>query len=157
MKQAVLKLLAQTLSDELHALEKAQALAAKDATHEENRAENQYDTRSTEASYLAAGQAQRVEALKKSVYILQNFQPRDFNASDRVQLGALVELESEDDSALYLLAPTGGGYKVSYKGRIIQFLNQESALGLALLDKKVGNEVEIKTRKEKTFTIKSLR
>lgn len=156
MKHESLQLLALALHNELAALESAQEAAVKEATHEESRAENQYDTRSTEASYLAAGQAQRILSLKKDIYVLQNFKPKDFNPSDQIQIGALVELKSEEETSFYLLSPAGGGVKVSCQGKIVQFLNQESALGRELLDKRMGDDVEIKTRIHKLFTIISV-
>ena len=63
LQQQVLK----RLADDLAQVEQAARVAHETATHEENIAENKYDTLGLEAAYLAAGQARRAEALPSSL------------------------------------------------------------------------------------------
>jgi len=156
MKQEIIFALQKIITTELSALERAQEVAAKAATEEESRPENQYDTRSTEASYLAAGQAQRVEAFKKDLRLLRQFSPKKMSAQDPIQIGSFIELECDGEQLHYLLAPVGGGYKVEYEGKMIQIITPESLLGQELIDKRIGEEVEIKTRITKLYFINSV-
>ncbi len=50
------------LAEDLQQAEQAVRVAHETATHEENIAENKYDTLGLEAAYLATGQARRAEA-----------------------------------------------------------------------------------------------
>ena len=58
-KHAVLQLILEKLSVDLDIAQRAAQTAYETATDEENIAENKYDTLGLEASYLAAGQANR--------------------------------------------------------------------------------------------------
>ncbi|MCP5550228.1 MAG: hypothetical protein H7A53_04980 [Akkermansiaceae bacterium] len=83
------------------------------ATDPDSKAESKYDTRSLEASYLAAGQAAKADELAETLRVLETFDPPAFNGSDPVALGALVTVAFSPSEgggrALYLLAPRGGG------------------------------------------------
>ncbi len=57
-KQTVHQLILDKLKIDLDIAERAAQTAYETATHEENIAENKYDTLGLEASYLAAGQAE---------------------------------------------------------------------------------------------------
>ena len=60
LQQQVLERLAEDLLE----VEEAVRVAHEAATHEENIAENKYDTLGLEAAYLATGQARRAEAIR---------------------------------------------------------------------------------------------
>ena len=66
-KPQVVDALARSANEALEAAERAQAIAADEATSEQSKAEGKYDTRATEASYLARGQAERVVELRELV------------------------------------------------------------------------------------------
>ena len=71
------------------------ALSAHEAaTHEENVAENKYDTLGLEAAYLASGQARRVEELRQTLITWRQLRPRPFDIEQGIELGALVQLAS---------------------------------------------------------------
>ena len=112
------------------------------ATHEENIAENKYDTLGLEAAYLAQGQAQRVNDCYKSIEL---FEPA-FNEkpTDKIAIGSLVCLE--DDNAAqkwFYLGPAAGGLTVDIKGTTIQVLTSGAPLGQQLLGKQVDDEVSL--------------
>ena len=71
-KHAVHQLILEKLSVDLDIAQRAAQTAYETATHEENIAENKYDTLGLEASYLAAGQAKRVEEIKQALALCQN-------------------------------------------------------------------------------------
>ena len=63
LQQQVLK----RLAEDLLQAEQAARAAHETATHEENIAENKYDTLGLEAAYLATGQVRRAEAIRKAL------------------------------------------------------------------------------------------
>jgi len=140
LHQQVLEQLAQDL---LQAEQAVQA-AHETATHEENIAENKYDTLGLEASYLATGQARRVEAIRQALGNWRQFRPRPYDASKGIQLGALVCLVGSDDRQQQLfLGPDGGSMKLVSGARLVQVISSEAPLGRAVLGKCEGDEVSI--------------
>jgi transcription elongation GreA/GreB family factor len=110
------------------------------ATHEEAKPENDKDTRALEQSYLARGQAARIDELRASIAGVTALALRDFE--DRpVALGALVVLEADGEEWTLLVAPGGGGARLA-DGRV-QVVTPQSPLGHALLGKQAGDQVEI--------------
>lgn len=57
------------LAEDLLQVEQAARVAHETATHEENIAENKYDTLGLEAAYLATGQARRAEAIRQAMAV----------------------------------------------------------------------------------------
>ena len=56
-KRALIKKIVARLTDELEVYFRAAHASRAEATHEQSKAENKYDTRGLEASYLAHGQS----------------------------------------------------------------------------------------------------
>ena len=116
----------------------AARVSAADATDEHNRAENKYDTRATEASYLAAGQGRKaletVEARKAFVAM----EPREFAPDEAVALGILVELEDDGERLWYFLGPSAGGTEVEHEEREVLVITPTSPLGQQLLGRRAG-------------------
>lgn len=119
------------------------------ATHEENKAENKYDTRGLEASYLAGAQAERVADIKATLASYENLNIKNFTSENKIALTALVEIISHDKSSLILLMPKGGGQTFEFDGHQIQVITPESPLGKNLIGKEVGDEIEITTGNKK--------
>lgn len=126
------------LEGTLRALEAAHADTREAATHEEAKPENDKDTRALEQSYLARGQAMRIEALKAGLAAVGTMNLADGDAG---RVGALVEVEEDDEAVAYFLAPEGGGTKL---GGGVQVVTPASPLGRALIGKREGDEVELK-------------
>jgi transcription elongation GreA/GreB family factor len=120
----------------------AHAAAVEGATHSEARAENDKDTRGLEQSYLARGQAQRVEELAVAVAEVEALALRAFGSGDPVGMGALVTAEEGDDRHLYFVAPHGGGTALA--GGAVQAITPRSPLGKALVGKRVGDDGEVR-------------
>lgn len=158
MKKQILALLSQKLAEEIQSLEQIQLTTAKAATEEENRAENEYDTRSTEAAYLAAGQAQRLEGMKQAFKIVTDFPVKNFSEDSPVALGALLTLHSNNELQYYFLLPVAGGYKIIFQNQTIQVVTPQSLLGRELLGKGREDEVEILvSTKKRIYTIASIK
>ena len=113
------------------------------ATHEENRAENKYDTRGLEASYLARAQGRRAADLESMIHFYQNYEAPDHGENDPIGAGALVTLETEDEDRVVFMAPRGNGGSLNMAGRKIWIVTANSPLGRALTGKEFGDSVRI--------------
>ncbi len=119
----------------------AQAAATREgATHEEARPENDKDTRSIEASYLARGQAQRVEDTAEAIARLKFMEVRTFKASDEISLSALVTLEGDDGAQVHFVVPTAGGLEVTVAGTVVRLVTPASPVGRELMGKCEGDD-----------------
>ena len=142
-KRALLETLVAKLSLELERA-KAQAHdAASGATHEENRAEGDKDMRSTEASYVARGQAERTAKLVQAVNLLSHMSVRDFPKGSPIEASALVTLQQAAKAVTYFLVVAAGGERLTCDGVALQTLATTSPLGQALLGLSEGDEVEL--------------
>jgi transcription elongation GreA/GreB family factor len=145
--------LTRLLATDLAAREQAYRAAREAATHEEAKPENDKDTRALEQSYLARGQAARIEELRAGIASVQALPSRDVE-EERVMLGALVTVEEDGRESMLLLAPAGGGAHLA--DGTVQVLTPPSPLGRALLGKHAGDELEIVVA-GKTRTIQVVR
>ncbi|MGM9483615.1 GreA/GreB family elongation factor [Roseateles sp. NT4] len=140
LQQQVLERLAQDLLQ----VEQAARTAHETATHEENIAENKYDTLGLEAAYLASGQARRAEAIRQAIANWRQFRPHAYDPSQGIQIGALVCLVDADDKQQQLfLGPDGGSMKLVSGAQLVQVISREAPLGRAMLGKHEGDEVSI--------------
>lgn len=143
-KNAVYLLMLEKLEVDLDVLQRAAQTAYEAATHEENVAENKYDTLGLEASYLATGQARRVEEIRQALKHCQAMNLAPCNAAHGIQIGALVNLQAENGSEQWLfLAPDAAGLKLNHDGHTITVITPRSPLGAALLGKQQDDEVWI--------------
>ena len=126
MKERLLATIRAELRSRFDRLTRAAREAHAAATDPGSKAESKYDTRSLEASYLAAGQARQVEEL----------------AEDAIDAGALVEVELDGESSWFLLAPAAGGVEIGWEGRDITLLTPSSALYRRLVGMRVGDSAE---------------
>lgn len=115
----------------------------KGATHEESRAENDKDTRGLEASYLARGQAMRVEELEEAIIRVRVMELPPYDERP-VGLGAVIEALVDDQARTFFLAPAGGGEKLEVEGRTVHVLTPASPVGRALVGKRADDELELK-------------
>jgi transcription elongation GreA/GreB family factor len=119
----------------------AAQLARDEATHEESRAENKYDTHSQEAAYLAEGQAKLAAEIQAGISLYSSLPLPVFSADDQIALGAVIELSGKGRSSWYFLGPRGGGREVTADGKTILVLTPSSPLGRQLLGRRVGDVV----------------
>ena len=130
------------LAEDLRQAEQAARVAHETATHEENIAENKYDTLGLEAAYLATGQARRAEAIRQAMATWRQFRPRPYDASQGIRLGALVCLvDADDHQQQVFLGPDGGSMRLVCGAQIVQVISCDSPLGRAMLGKCEGDEV----------------
>lgn len=139
MKAVLLEKIRKELKVRLERLTKAALDAHAAATDPDSKAESKYDTRSLEASYLAAGQARQVDELADAVRVFETLTLPDFAAEDVIDAGALVELEIRGETSLLLLVPAAGGMVIEQDGQEITLLTPSSALYQKLLGMRAGD------------------
>lgn len=122
--------------EEHAALEDVLRMAKDEATSDETRPESKYDTRATEASYLAAGQGERLAQLARTIAYLDACTGADGPPR-------LYELVGRRGAAWFLLAPEGGGQRARSGEHDIVVVTPSSPLGEALAGVEAGDEVEL--------------
>jgi len=117
-----------------------------DASDEQNKAEDQYDTRGLETAYLASSQARLATETEEALALYHSLDLQQFSSQTPIAVTALVELESDGARTHYFLGPKSGGLEIRHKGSEILVITPESPLGQQLLGKKVGDRVTLETR-----------
>ncbi len=141
-KRAVVAALRERLVAVLDRLTLSQKAVQSGAVHPENRQEGSKDMRSTEASYLARGLAERVETLRDEIRALELLRVREFDDDDVAAPGALVTLvDDQGRELLFFLSPAGAGEALDVGGRPVTVLTPRSPLGAALAGQACGDEV----------------
>lgn len=139
-KAALMEAVQASLAAQIEAMRTSAEEARRAATHEEARAENDKDTRGLEQSYLARGQAMRVEELEEAATRLRFLALRRFGEDDPIDLGALVTLAVDDDEATYFVVPAAGGVRVAIDGVEVQLVTPAAPLGRALVERRAGDD-----------------
>lgn len=142
-KQAVLDDILTQLRHERDVLFHATKATYEGATHEESKAEDKYDTRGLEASYLAGAQSKRTVEIEQAILAYERLQLRAFTEDSPLALGAIVQLENEEGTRLYFLGPKAGGHKVIQGGQTLVVITPQSPLGRSILGTRVGDALEI--------------
>lgn len=143
-KRNVLEAVLQRLGDQLDVLRASAEASRKGAVHEESRAEDPKDMRSTETSYLARGQAARVEDMEEVLTRVRHMPLREFDSSDAIALSALVDVEVDGEPRLYFLVPAGGGLELDFEGQHITLVSVTTPVGRALLGSREGDDFELR-------------
>jgi transcription elongation GreA/GreB family factor len=142
-KRAVIQKIMETLQVELETYTRAAKTSHAEATAEENRAENKYDTRGLEASYLAEGQANKVVKLEESISAFEKLQNQKFGADEGIDVGALIEITQDGERAHYFIGPTAGGTEVEIGESEVLVITPQSPLGSQLQGAAQGKKIEI--------------
>lgn len=143
VKQELLRALQAHVSAELATMRRLALDAAEAATHEDNRPESDKDMRSTEASYIARGQAGRALDLERDLASLATLPLRDFGPEDPIAVGALVRVRSQGKTSRYFLVPAAGGVSLRVGDTEVQTITPQSPLGAALRTLTEGEEAEL--------------
>jgi transcription elongation GreA/GreB family factor len=107
----------------------------------ESKSEGKYDTRSTEENYLADGLARQALEAAKAAEVIEKTPIRNFEKSDGIDVGAVVELRFDKETEFFLIATTGGGTEVVWDQKTIVVLTPESPLGSRLMGRRAGERV----------------
>jgi transcription elongation GreA/GreB family factor len=142
-KRAVIQKIIETLQSELETYTRAAKASHAEATAEENRAENKYDTRGLEASYLAAGQANKIVELEESIAAFGELQNRRFGLDEGIEVGALIEISQDGEHAHYFIGPSTGGTEVEVQDTEVLVITPQSPLGSQLQGAAQGKKMKI--------------
>lgn len=149
-KQALLEALRERLAAELAAMTRAALATHAEATDDENRAEDKYDTRGLEASYLAHGQSRAAEEAAAALAQFRALPARSFGPDDPVGLGAVVTLDVSGQRSHYVIGPRAGGTEVEHGGRTYLVVTPQSPLGRQLMGRRAGAMLQIETAGRRT-------
>lgn len=142
-KKALTRQIIKDLGGRLDALCQSARAAYEGATHEESKAEDKYDTRGLEASYLAGAQAKRTEELENAISRYRNLKTRSFGDNDPIALTALVQLEVNGMESIYFIGPEAGGTKLIEGGETIMVITPKAPLGKKLMGNLVDDEFKL--------------
>ena len=149
---AIVKQLEQALATAAAASQEAHS----SATHSENIADNKYDTLAVEAAYLAHGQSIRISELQETINLYKRFRRPEFTPESPVQLGVLVDVESEQGQIQRLfIGPAAGGHIIKdNKTPDIHVVTISTPIGQAMLNKFIDDEITLKIHnRTEHFTI----
>ncbi len=142
-KRAIIQKITAKLVAELEIYFRAAQFSRAEATHESNKAENKYDTRGLEASYLARGQSKQAAELEAAIAEFEKLGVKKFTDGDAIAVGALVELEHGGENSIYFVGPRAGGTEVLHDRKEILVITPQSPLGEQLMGKKTGDQPQL--------------
>lgn len=149
-KRILIQKIVAQLAGELEVYFRAAQNSRAEATHEQNKAESKYDTRGLEASYLARGQSKQAAELEAAIAEFEQLELRKFSPADGIDLGALVQLETDGEKSFYFIGPRAGGTEVMHDKKEVLVITPQSPLGAQLLARKQGErpQLELAGRKQ---------
>ncbi len=139
-KSELRQIILNKLEQRLHVALSATQRAIDAATDEETVPEHKYDTLALEASYLAHGQAIRVQECEDDIRCYRELVFRD---SESITMTSyLVVVDEEDNEKHFFIGPNAGGLLIEWQGNDVSILTVNAPLGQALMGKEVGDEAE---------------
>jgi hypothetical protein len=142
-KRALIEMIVAALLQELEVYYRAAQASRAEARHEQNKPENKYDTRGLEASYLARGQSKQAAELEACIAEFRKLDARTFAVGEAIDIGALVELETDGERAFYFIGPRAGGIEVVQDKKEVCVITPQSPLGAQLMERKSGDRPQL--------------
>lgn len=142
-KRELVNKIIEQLATEMEMLFKAARAAHAEATHEQSKAEDKYDTRGLEASYLARGQSRQAAEIEQSIAEFKRLSLRAFTETDPIDVAAFVELHGRQEKNFYFIGPRAGGTEVTFDKKEILVITPQSPLGQQLVGKKRGDRLKM--------------
>ena len=141
-KRILIEKIVAQLAEQVESYARSARAAQAEATDEQSKAENKYDTRGLEASYLAHGQSRQASEAGEAIAQFRALPLRDFGAKDAIDLGALVEVERDGGRAHYFIGPRAGGLEIEHAGKAVVVITPQSPVGRQLVGARVGDVLE---------------
>jgi transcription elongation GreA/GreB family factor len=142
-KHTIVEKIIAALTQEFEGSMRSARAAHAEATDEQSKAENKYDTRGLEASYLARGQSRQAAEVTQALQLYAALPLREFAADEPIGLGSLVEVEERGRRSFYFIGPRAGGTEVECEGKTVLVLTPQSPLGQELVGRRVGEEYQM--------------
>ena len=143
-KRTLIKKIIARLADELEVYFRAAQASRAEATHEQSKAENKYDTRGLEASYLARGQSKQAAEIQGAIAAFEKLDARQFGAGEPIDVGAFVELAFDGEKTAYFIGPRAGGTELLHEKWEVTVITPQSPLGEQLVGRKQGDVLKLK-------------
>ncbi|WP_146449293.1 GreA/GreB family elongation factor [Vibrio kanaloae] len=141
-KSELRQIILEQLESRLRIAQSATQRAIDAATDEETVPEHKYDTLALEASYLAHGQALRVQECEDDIQCYRNLVLRD---SEKIAVSSyVVVIDENDEYKHFFIGPRVGGLSVTWNHHEIAIVTVNTPFGKALMGKEVGDEIEFK-------------
>lgn len=141
-KDQLKQTLLHSLDEEIEAAISAATQAQQTAAHEDNKPENQYDTLSLEAAYLAHGQSERILELQQQRIRLAKWDVPAFDDDDEIACGALIQLCHPQQGERWLwLTLLAGGRRLLWQGNAVTVVSSDAPLAQLVLNKGVGDDI----------------
>ncbi|MCF3651911.1 transcription elongation factor [Synoicihabitans lomoniglobus] len=125
---------------------RAALLARDEATNEESRAENKYDTRGQEAAYLAEGQAKLAAELADAIRLYRSLELPATPPPAALKIGSVFTIERLGGPLHGLIGPRAGGTDFTVDDTTYTVITPSSPLGRAVLGRKAGDTVYLVQR-----------
>lgn len=142
-KKRLLEQILNRLREELATFEQAARSAHAEATHEQNRADNKYDTRGLEASYLARGQSRQVAEIEAAILEFQKLPQAEVAEGSPIEVGCYVELKSGRETRCYFIGPKAGGTEVIHAKKEVLVITPQSPIGGQLMGRREGETITL--------------
>ena len=143
-KQALKDQLIHRVQNEITELEKVCQSSQNLVQGGDLKSDGKYDTRATEAGYLAGAQNKRLEELKLELTMLTEIPVHDYE--DKISIGDLVTMEHNGQKRLYYLTSTGGGNMLVLDGEAVMVITVFSPLGSEVLGLSLNDSFEIEMK-----------
>ena len=148
-KAEIIQAIIAKLTEDAELYLRAARAAQFEATDEQSKAENKYDTRGLEASYLARGQSRQAAETESALHDYQSLVGRVRTPDTPIDVGALVELKGRRERMLFFVGPSAGGTEVTVDGEEITVITPQSPLGQQLVGAKTGDKVKLPSGEER--------
>jgi transcription elongation GreA/GreB family factor len=145
-KRILVEQLATRLRESVTVARKAGEAAAVEARDGATPGEKREDARvALEQGSLARGQANRAAKTQAELSALEIFRPGPLPASAPVSLGAVVEVEGDEQGRTFFLAPVGAGIELTGPGGdgFLSVVTPHSPVGRAVIGRRVGDTIEV--------------
>ncbi len=141
LKPAIIAAIRAALKSEFDSYQNASLQTRQSGSDDESRADGKYDTQSTEANYLADGQARQAEEIAQAAATYAAMESRDFKVFHSVDIGALIELDIQQQSQWFFLGPASGGLEIEVEQQTITVITPDSPLGQQLIGRHTGDHI----------------
>lgn len=148
-KSEVLSLIIDQIAADAELYLRAAKAAQFEATDEQSKAENKYDTRGLEASYLARGQSRQAAEAEQALQQFRALANVSFTPDSPIDLGALVELKERRSRSFFFVGPSMGGTEVTLEGEEVTVVTPPSPLGQQLVGRKTGDRIKLPSGEER--------
>ena len=143
------------LQSDLDVLTRAALMAREEATDEESKPKEEYETRAQEAAYLAESQARLASELQASLALYKGMPMPDFSKNGQpADAGALIRLEAGEGNGggkgdvWYFLGLRNGGIELTVDNIPVTLVTLQSPLGRQLAGARVGDVVQLQTGRD---------